>query len=118
MERINWNNGMIILQGTPLHAVMLDTKHKFYGWLFYQHPDGQWVSKRKLKDWELIQAVTRSNIVNDMDKQRSSTPLMDLLEKQEAEIDEYREMLNRIANTCEWWDVAEINNLIDKNRGK
>jgi hypothetical protein len=49
-------NGLILVQKNPDYAVQLDERHGFYGWLFYRHPDGQFVSKRKLEPWEITQA--------------------------------------------------------------
>lgn len=48
--------GLTLVQRNPDYAVQLDNRHAFYGWLFYRHPDGQFVSKRKLEDWEIMQA--------------------------------------------------------------
>lgn len=48
-------NGLILLQHSPNKAVDL-SGGRFHGWLFYQHPDGQYVTERKLKDWEIMQA--------------------------------------------------------------
>jgi hypothetical protein len=28
---------------------------RFAGWLMWKHPDGQWVSDRKLEPWEIMQ---------------------------------------------------------------
>ena len=49
-------DGMVLLQVNPDFACMMNKDNKFYGWLFYKHPDGQWVTKRKLEDWEMMQA--------------------------------------------------------------
>ena len=48
-------NGMVLLQRNPDYAADL-SGGRFHGWLFYKHPDGQWVSDRKLSDWEIMQA--------------------------------------------------------------
>jgi len=45
---------MTLLQKTPDIAVQL-SEGDWYGWLFRKHPDGQWVSSRKLCDLEIIQ---------------------------------------------------------------
>jgi hypothetical protein len=48
-------SGLIVLQRNPDMAVDL-SGGGFHGWLFWKHPDGQWVSKRKLEEWEIMQA--------------------------------------------------------------
>lgn len=50
--------GFVPLQrekGRLVYAACLDGG-RFNGWLMWKHPDGQWVSKRKLVDWEIMQA--------------------------------------------------------------
>lgn len=50
--------GFVLLQtenGKPVYSACLDGG-RFHGWLMWKHPDGQWVSKRKLKAWEIMQA--------------------------------------------------------------
>jgi len=50
--------GYVLLQrhdGKPLYAACLDGG-RFNGWLMSKHPDGQWVSQRKLESWEVMQA--------------------------------------------------------------
>lgn len=59
MNIINCNlpNGFVFLQienGKPVYAACMDGG-RFHGWLMWKHPDGQWVSKRKLEEWELMQ---------------------------------------------------------------
>ena len=49
------DNGLVLLQQNPDCAVDL-TGGRFHGWLFTRHPDGQWVSHRKLTGWEVMQA--------------------------------------------------------------
>jgi len=48
-------NGLILLQHSPNKAVDL-SGGRFHGRLFYQHTDGQYVTERKLEDWEIMQA--------------------------------------------------------------
>lgn len=51
-------SGFVLLQtreGKPVYAACLDGG-RFNGWLMWKHPDGQWVSKRKLENWEIMQA--------------------------------------------------------------
>lgn len=48
-------NGMTLLQRNPDIAVQLDGG-KWHGWLFNKHPDGKYVSQRKLESWEIMQA--------------------------------------------------------------
>ena len=50
-------DGFVLLQteaGQPVYAACLDGG-RFNGWLMWKHHDGQWVSKRKLEPWELMQ---------------------------------------------------------------
>ena len=50
--------GFVLLQtenGKPVYSACLDGG-RFHGWLMWKHPDGQWVSKRKLEAWEIMQA--------------------------------------------------------------
>lgn len=49
------SNGMTLLQKNPDIAVQLDGGD-WHGWLFNKHPDGKWVSQRKLESWEIMQA--------------------------------------------------------------
>jgi hypothetical protein len=53
-------NGMTLLQTNPSCAADLRTDSKWYGWLFTKHPDGQWVSLRKLGQQEMDQAWDQS----------------------------------------------------------
>jgi hypothetical protein len=39
-------------------AVETDKANQFYGWVFYKHPDGQWVTLRKATEQELSRAET------------------------------------------------------------
>ena len=51
-------SGFVLLQtreGKPVYAACLDGG-RFNGWLMWKHPDGQWISKRKLENWEIMQA--------------------------------------------------------------
>lgn len=50
------NNGMIAATDGR-HAVCVDKKNGHYGWVFYKHPDGLWVSLRKASEAELTQAT-------------------------------------------------------------
>jgi hypothetical protein len=52
-------NGFVPLQsenGKVVYAACLDVKARHYKWLMWLHPDGHWVSKRKLEEWEVMQA--------------------------------------------------------------
>lgn len=49
------DNEMVLVQRNPDYAVDL-TGGKWHGWLFWRHPNGQWVSQRKLNNWEIMQA--------------------------------------------------------------
>ncbi|WP_043636012.1 hypothetical protein [Chromobacterium haemolyticum] len=50
--------GFVLVQRSPGKAVCLDGG-RFHGWLMYRHPDGQFVSERKLQPWEVKEAATR-----------------------------------------------------------
>lgn len=50
--------GFIPLQrenGRLVYAACLDGG-RYHGWLMWKHPDGQWVTKRKMESWEVMQA--------------------------------------------------------------
>lgn len=47
---------LTILQKSPEYAACLDRSNSWHGWLFKRHPDGGFVSIRKLKQWEIAQA--------------------------------------------------------------
>ena len=51
-------NGFVPLQkenGRIVYAACMDSSARHYKWLMWLHPDGQWVSKRRLEDWEVMQ---------------------------------------------------------------
>jgi hypothetical protein len=50
------DNGMIAATDGR-HAVCIDKANGHYGWVFYKHPDGMWVSHRKASEGELNQAT-------------------------------------------------------------
>lgn len=54
------NNGLTLLQQNPDCAARLDPNAKDHGWLYYKHPDGQWVTLRKLSDTEIEAAYDQS----------------------------------------------------------
>lgn len=37
-------------------AICIDKESRFFGWVFYKHPDGQWVTLRKASDPEIRSA--------------------------------------------------------------
>lgn len=49
------DDGYFRLQTEPEMVICLDGSD-VHGWLFFRHPDGQLVTKRKLDDWEVMQA--------------------------------------------------------------
>ena len=56
--------GFIPLQsenGKVVYAACMDANARHYKWLMWKHPDGQWVSKRKLEDWEVMQAEDQAH---------------------------------------------------------
>lgn len=48
--------GLTLLQVNPDSAADLNPESRTYRWLFYRHPDGQWVTQRKMTDAEFDQA--------------------------------------------------------------
>ena len=46
-------NGLTLLQVNPHCAAQLDPGHADFGWLYTKHPDGQYVTLRKLPQWEI-----------------------------------------------------------------
>lgn len=46
-------NGLTLLQVNPDCAAQLDSNAKDFGWLYTKHPDGQWVTHRKLEPAEI-----------------------------------------------------------------
>ena len=46
------------------YAVCIKPGHRWYGWFFFRHPDGQWVSFRKATAAEL------ETIGNEIEKER------------------------------------------------
>lgn len=45
-----WNE-----HGEP-RGIELDQQHSAYGWVYYKHPDGQWVTLRKASGDEIYRA--------------------------------------------------------------
>jgi len=41
--------------GRVVYAACMDRNARHYKWLMWKHPDGRWVSKRKLENWEVMQ---------------------------------------------------------------
>ncbi len=60
-------NGLVLVQHSPDRAVQFDGNSPFYGWLFWHHPDGNWVSMSKLSPFDMTQAEDQrdSDIVID-----------------------------------------------------
>lgn len=64
----------ILVQHNPDKAVCLDGS-RFHGWLMYRHPGGQFVSERKLEQWELMQAEDQWHygiVLDGVDQQKGS----------------------------------------------
>lgn len=49
-------NGLTLLQVNPHCAADLNADRKTYGWLYTKHPDGHWVTHRKMSPGEIEQA--------------------------------------------------------------
>lgn len=66
--------GFQLVQRNPDKAVCLDGG-RFHGWLMYRHPGGQFVSERKLEQWELMQAEDQWHygiVLDGADQQKGS----------------------------------------------
>jgi hypothetical protein len=66
-------SGFVPLQkenGRIVYAACMDSNAMHYKWLMWRHPDGQWVSKRKLENWEVMQVEDQEHygIVQDKEK--------------------------------------------------
>jgi hypothetical protein len=59
--------GLTLLQINPDRAADLQEGSQFYGWLFWHHPDGQWVSERKLTPRELTDAFDQASDMRVLD---------------------------------------------------
>ena len=53
-------NGLTLLQQNPDCAARLDPSAHDHGWLYTRHPDGHWVTLRKLSDAEIETAWDQS----------------------------------------------------------
>ena len=60
VERNIVGTGLTLVQIYPDRAVDLRPESKTFGWLFYRHPAGQFVSLRKIDSIELEQAYEQS----------------------------------------------------------
>lgn len=72
--------GFVPLQrhgGKLVYAACMDGG-RYHGWLMWRHPDGQWVTKRKLELWEVMQVEDQEHygIVQDaaLTAQEQTTP--------------------------------------------
>ncbi len=57
-------SGFVPLQkrnGRLVYAACMDPQARHYKWLMWRHPDGQWVSKRKLVNWEVMQVENQQH---------------------------------------------------------
>jgi len=50
---VGMDRSLTLLQVNPDCAAQLNTKDPMYGWLYTRHPDGQWVTLRKLPPIEI-----------------------------------------------------------------
>ena len=56
--------GFVPLQsenGKVVYAACMDANARHYKWLMWKHPDGQWVSQRKLEEWEVMQVEDQAH---------------------------------------------------------
>ena len=49
-------SGLVLVQRNPYRAVDVYGVSRAKHWLYYKHPDGQWVTLRKCEPWEIMQA--------------------------------------------------------------
>lgn len=47
------------------HAICLDRKMRAFNWVFYKHPDGQWVTLRPALPEEIRAAIKKLKDSND-----------------------------------------------------
>ena len=47
-------------------AIEIEPKNRFYGWVFYKHPDGQWVTLRQASEEEIESARRHQKHVDRM----------------------------------------------------
>lgn len=59
--------GLTLLQINPDLAADLRQESSYFGWLFWHHPDGQWVTSRKLSPAEIEEAYEQSADMNVLD---------------------------------------------------
>lgn len=52
-NKVGIDGALTLLQVNPDCAACLDPANKDYGWLYTRHPDGHWVTLRKLPQWEI-----------------------------------------------------------------
>lgn len=53
--------GLTLLQINPDRAADLRKDSRFFGWLFWRHPDCQWVTERKLESAEIEEAYDQAS---------------------------------------------------------
>ncbi len=51
------NNNGLLPYPDGKHAINLEEKDRAFGWIYYKHPDGQWVTLRKSEQCELNNAL-------------------------------------------------------------
>lgn len=61
------DTGLTLLQINPERAADLRKDSRYFGWLFYRHPDGQWVTLRKLSAAEIDEAQDQASDMNALD---------------------------------------------------
>ncbi len=59
--------GLTLLQINPEIAAELRSDNRYYGWLFYRHTDGQWVTLRKLSPDEISEANDQAEDMQVLD---------------------------------------------------
>lgn len=66
--------GLTLLQINPKCAADLRKDSSYFGWLFFQHPDGHWVTLRSLNNEEIDEAQDQAsnNMVLDLHRVRIS----------------------------------------------
>ncbi len=59
--------GLTLLQINPERAADLRQESSYFGWLFYRHSDGQWVTLRKLEKTEIEEAYDQADDMQVLD---------------------------------------------------
>lgn len=67
-------------------AVCIDESNDFFGWLFFKHPDGMWVSQSKATRLEMVLALSRKAMIKSSVLQQNESPVNQLTDNSCANI--------------------------------